>query len=156
MHDPQRACAAAPLGAPVTPVSVNDGLPLRIILAVDVPAEADGGRTLQFTVADDVRVGDAVVIAKGAAVTGENTEAAKKKFHARGTKRTFRLLKVESVDGHGLSVRTTPIRRGEGGGQYPADGGKGAPSKEFAATRGMEYIAYIDGDQTVSVRKQTP
>jgi hypothetical protein len=31
--------------------------------------------------------------------------------------------------------------------------GKGAKSKDLAATRGTEYIAYVDGDQTVAIQK---
>jgi hypothetical protein len=33
------------------------------------------------------------------------------------------------------------------------DPGKGAKAKELAAARGTQYVGYIDGQQTVSVRK---
>jgi hypothetical protein len=134
-------------------VKVSDALPLRITLADDLPADAEEGRALRFTVTDGLRVGDAAVIAKGATVTGEVAEVAKKRFLGKGNRMTFRLLKAESVDNQKLNVRAMPTRRGDSPVNRPVDSGKGIRSKELSATKGTEYLAYIDGEQTVSIRK---
>jgi hypothetical protein len=135
-------------------ISVDDGLPFRIILDQDVPADAPQGTSLRFFAADALQVGDAVVIAKGAAVTGSiASEPGKKKFLGMGGKGTFRLEKVDAIDGQKISVRAAAKPRPNGPNARPLDAGKGAKSKELAAARGTQYIGYIDGQQTVSVKK---
>jgi len=135
-------------------ISVDDGLPFRLILDQDVPADAAQGASLRFFAADGLQVGDAVVIAKGAAVTGSiASEPGKKKFLGIGGKGTFRLEKVDAVDGQKISVRAAAKGRADGLTARPLDSGKGAKPKELAAARGTQYVGYIDGQQTVSVRK---
>jgi len=135
-------------------VSMDDGLPFRIILDQDVPADAPQGASLRFFAADGLHVGDAVVIAKGAAVTGSiASEPGKKNFLGRGGKMTFRLEKVDAIDGQKISVRAAAKRRADGVTARPLDSGKGPKSKELAAARGTQYVGYIDGQQTVSLRK---
>jgi serine/threonine protein kinase len=170
MRDPKGASAAVAPPTTVPPVnglpspksgsheavliSVDDGLPFRMILDQDVPADAPLGSSLRFFAADGLQIGDAVVIAKGAAVTGSiASEPGKKKFLGIGGKMTFRLEKVDAVDGQKISVRAAAKPRPGGPNARPLDAGKGAKSKELAAARGTQYIAYIDGQQTVSVRK---
>jgi serine/threonine protein kinase len=130
----------------VLPVVIADGLPFRIILAEDIPANAEADRPLRFTAADNVLVGGSIVIARGSAVTGEVAGKAGKKFLSKG-KLTFRLLKVEGADGKALLVRATSTG-GQTGSARPLDA-KGARPKELAAVHGAEYIGYIDGEQIV-------
>ena len=68
--------AAAPAAVPV---NVADGMPFSIKLAEDVPADAEEGLALHFTAVDGLKVGDTVVVAKGASVTGSIVDAAGKK-----------------------------------------------------------------------------
>src|SRR6202040_579345 len=127
------------------------GLPFRIILDQDIPADAPQGSSLRFFAADGLQVGDAVVIAKGAAVTGSiASEPGKKKFLGMGGKGTFRLEKADAIDGQKISVRAAAKPRPNGPNARPLDAGKGAKSKEFAGARGTQYVGYIDGQQTVS------
>ena len=142
--------AAAPASVPV---NVGDAMPFSIKLAEDVPADAEEGRILRFTVVDGLKVGDNVVIAKGAAVTGSVLEAAKKKAFGIGGKMTFRLLQVDAVDGKKLNVRAEPARGKDGPAKRPIDAGAKGKTKEIAAAAGSQYVGYIEGDQTVSVRK---
>jgi len=170
MRDPKGTSAIAASPKPATPdngapppkagshesvmVSLDDGLPFRITLDQDVLAEAPQGDLLRFTATDGLQVGDAVVIAKGAAVTGSiASEAGKKKFLGMGGKMTFRLEKVDAIDGQKLSVRAAAKPRPGGPNARPLDTGKGSKSKDLAAARGTQYIGYINGQQTVSVRK---
>jgi serine/threonine-protein kinase len=145
--------AAPKPAAPTTvPVNVSDGMPFSIKLAEDVPVDAEEGRVLHFTVVDGLKVGDAVVIAKGASLTGSVVEAGKRKTFG-GNKMTFRLLKVDAVDGKKLNVRAEPSRGKDGPAKRPIDSGAKGKTKEIAAAAGSQYVGYIEGDQTVAVRK---
>jgi hypothetical protein len=65
----------------------------------------------------------------------------------------FRLTQAEAVDGKRVAVRALAGRSEEGVTVRPVDIGKGSKSKGYAAMQGTLYVAYIDGDQTVAVRK---
>jgi serine/threonine protein kinase len=154
---PAATPAPTPL-APATPavatipIKAADGLPFRITLAEDIPADAEVGQPLHFTVADALTVGGSVIIAKSTAVTGAVVEAAKKKLLTKG-KLTFRLGVVSGIDGKPINVRATPKRPSAGVSRRPAVTGVGSRPKDLAAAKGMEYIGYIDGDQTVTTHK---
>jgi serine/threonine protein kinase len=133
-------------------VQVTDGLPIALKLTDDIPSDAQPGRPLRFTVASDVHVGDSVVLAKGAVVTGEIAGAGKKKFLGMGGKATFRLMNATAADGHPLQLRSTP-KGGEGQGRRPVDAGSRKRGKDLLADAGTDYVAYVDGDQSVMIRK---
>jgi serine/threonine-protein kinase len=140
----------------LAPVAVSDALPFRIILAADVPTDAPEGQALRFTVVDGLQVDGTTVIAKGATVTGSVTgETGKKKILGigGGSKLTFRLLQADAVDGKKVNVRALSGKRADGPTIRTFETLKGSKTKGLAAAQGTEYIAYIDGDQTVSVRK---
>jgi serine/threonine-protein kinase len=141
-----------PVAPAAVPVNVSDAVPFGIALAEDVPADAEEGRVLHFTVTQGLKVGDNVVIAKGATVTGSVVEAGKRKTFG-GNKMTFRLLQVEAVDGKKLNVRAEPSRGKDGPAKRPIDAGAKGKTKEIAAATGSQYVGYIEGDQTVSVHK---
>ena len=140
----------------LTPVTVGDALPFRIVLTADVPSDAPEGQALRFTVVDGLQVGNNTVIAKGATVTGSVTgETGKKKILGMGggSKLTFRLLQVDGVDGKKINVRAMSGRRAEGPTIRTFETLKNSKTKGLAAAQGTEYIGYIDGEQTVSVRR---
>ena len=146
---------AAPAPTVVTvPVVVGDALPFRVTLDDDVPADAEGGLEVHFTVVDGLKVGDNVVVAKGARVTGAVIGEVGKKILGIGSKKlNFRLTETVGVDGKKLSLRATAGHAGKGPVARPFDTGKGSKSKELAAAKGTEYYAYTDGEQTVNVKK---
>jgi hypothetical protein len=131
-----------------------DGLPFFITLADDIPQTAEEGRALRFTAANDLRVSDLVVIAKGATVTGVIAQTARKgTFGIGGGKMTLRLLVVEAVDGHKYRVRSQSGRGNEGKAERPVETNVKPKNKELVSAAGTEYIAYIDGDVTISVKR---
>jgi serine/threonine protein kinase len=142
-----------PVAAPqTTNVAVSDGTPFSIALAADVPADADMGRPLRFTAVQDFRVKGVLVIPKGAAVTGQISETAKKKFLGiGGGKLSFELLKAETAGGQQISVRALAARRNDGATQRPVETNARTGSKDIVAAQGTQYIAYIDGEQSVTV-----
>jgi len=158
---PSAAAVPTPAPAPASPsssivaVTLTNGMPITISLAEDIPQNAEEGSPLHFTVAKDVRVGDLVVIAKGANVTGEIAQAARKGkiIGIGGGKITMRLLVVDAVDGRKYRVRTQSARSTDGKSERPVETNVKPKNKELAAVAGTEYVAYIDGDATVSVKK---
>jgi serine/threonine-protein kinase len=145
----------APVAAPrIVSVTVPDALPLRITLAADIPADADLARPIRFTANDDFVVKGTVVIAKGAAVYGEISETPKRKvFGIGGSKLSFKLAKAEAVGGRTINVRALAAQKADGVTQRPVEAGP-KPSKEIAAAQGAQYIAYIDGEQSVTVAQK--
>jgi serine/threonine-protein kinase len=142
-----------PATQPVTQsITVPDGLPFSIRLTEDIPSDAEPGRPLRFTAVRDFRIGEATVVAANAVVTGEIVDGAKRKLLG-GAKVTFRLKDAAAVDGGKLSVRAMPSRRGSDA-RRPVEGTSvGKHPKEIAAPAGTEYVAYSEGDQTVTIRK---
>jgi Protein kinase domain len=148
--------APVPAAAPkVVTVSsaVADGTPVQLSLQADIPADVPEGTGFRFTVLAPVRTAEGVVINKGATVTAEIVEAAKKKFLGIGGKMTYRLIQVDAADGHKLNIRATPSKSTEGPPRRPVENPNQKHTKETAAVAGAEYIGYIDGDQTVAVKK---
>jgi serine/threonine-protein kinase len=166
---PQQASAnpAAKAPAPPSPstpapsggfktVTVKDGTPFKLTLAEDIPENAEEGRPVRFTVSEDVRQGDSIVIAKGAAVMGAIAEVPGKKIlgFIGGGKLTYKVTSVDGVDSHKFNIRAVQTRGAEGSYRPVELNNVKAKSKDLAASTGTEgYVAYIDGDQTVSVRK---
>jgi hypothetical protein len=150
--------AAVPAAAvPATPaaatraVKVIGGVPFEITLMEAVPNDPAEGLALHFQAAKDFEVDGAVLIAKGAAVTGEVLAAGKKNILGHAGKPMFRLIAVDAVDGSKLKVKATPGRgsdRNERNIEPPGHRGK-----ESLAPEGSSYLAYFDGDQTVAVKK---
>ncbi len=139
---------------PAVPVTVTDGMPFSIRLAEDVPTDAEEGRVIHFTAVEGLKAGDAMVVAKGASVTGTIADAAgKKKIFGLGGKMTFQLTQAEAVDGKKVKIRVEPSRGKDGPAKRPIDAGAKGKTKEIAAGVGSLYVAYIDGEQTVSVHK---
>lgn len=142
---------AAPAGVPVT---LGDGVPFRIALLDDIPIDTEVGRSLRFRVLDGVQSGDVVVIAKGAIVTGSVAAlGGKRNFFGERSKARFRLISVESVGDSKINVRATPALKGDGDDTRPLEVQKGTKDKNLIAASGAEYVAYIAGDQTLSVHK---
>jgi len=148
----------APAPVAVIPQTVNvtvpNALPFRIALAEDIPADADMGRPVRLIASEDFKVNNVTVIAKGAPVQGEISEAQKKKvFGIGGSKLSFKLIRAEGVGGHPINVRALAARKADGVTQRPVDNGQKTGSKDLAAAQGAQYIGYIDGDQAITVPK---
>jgi serine/threonine protein kinase len=138
----------------VVPVRLNNGVPFRIALLEDVPVDAEVGHILRFRVLDAVQSGDTVVIAKGSLVTGSLvTLGGKRNFFGERSKVMFRLISAESVDDTKINVRATPAAKADGVETRPFETPKGTKDKNLIAASGTEYVAYVAGDQTVSVHK---
>jgi len=152
---PANAAKAPPeTKAGLTAITLGDRTGFDITLAVDVAANAKKDSPLRFTVTSDVVVfGDKIAIHKGAVVTGAIVDERKKGLlpGIGGKSMTFKLSKVDAAD-RPLLVRAEPTK----GADHPVEdsaNGKVKSTDTVAAPAGTEYVAYIDGDQTVTVDK---
>jgi serine/threonine protein kinase len=141
--------------ANVVVVTVPDRTPIRIALTADVPIDVPEGSVLHFVTLEDFRAGGDVVIAQGAVVTGLVTDATgKKKFFRGPAKMTYSLTRMDAVDGSKLRVRATPAKSANNESPKHTVEVRGKrPRPDIAANSGDEFIAYVDGDQTVTVKK---
>ena len=149
---PAPVAAAAPATIRIHTVTVPDGKPFNITLAQDVPAKVTAAQKINFTISNDVKVGDVVVIAKGTALSGEVVDAGDPKkviIVINKGKATFKLTSVDSTGGTRLNIRATPAHTEKGDHPIELQGNK---NKEVLAPAGTEYMAYLDGEQTVTVK----
>jgi hypothetical protein len=134
-------------------VIVPDGKPFNISLAADVPVKLTAGQKINFTVTNDVKIGDMVVIAKGTPVAGEVVDPgdSKKVLGIIGSKNkaTFKLSSAESAGGTKLNIRTTPAHSDKPDHAIELPGTK---TKDVLSHAGAEYMSYVDGDQTVTIK----
>ena len=143
--------AAAPAGASVQSrtLPIIAGVPFDMTLRDEVAADCKPGQVLTFLVSKNVTSGDSIVVAKGAVVTGVVIEAAKKKFLVHTSRPTFKLQTVAAVDGSALKVRATRLGDSRRDPAFEPPGG--LKSKDAAVPAGTSFVAYFDGDQTVTV-----
>jgi len=155
MRDPQGTPPPTPTPAAPASFILDDGLAIRLNLAEDIPTDATEGDPVRFKVASDVRVDDTVVIKKGASAVGAIVDAPKKKLLVLGGKMTFRIDRVDAVDGQKVSLRALPAKREGVASKRPLDSGTGTGKKpkDVAATAGTAYIGYVDGTKTLVLKK---
>jgi len=149
---PATPVVAPPVVATTRPVTVADGRPFKMTLSANIPSDAAPGAVLRFTVAEDVKVGDAVVIAKGAQATGEIVTAARRRLIG-GVKATMRLTSVQTVDGVSHNVRALSSRNGKNDPVRQVEGGAKPKSDDIAVMAGTDFIGYIDGEASVNVKR---
>ena len=146
---------STPVAPPVVTtrqVTVADGRPFKMTLSANIPTDAAPGAVLRFTVAEDVKVGDAVVIAKGAQVTGEIVTASRRRLIG-GVKATMRLTSVQTVDGVNHNARALSSRSGKNDAVRQVEGGAKPKSDDIAVMAGTEFIGYFDGEASVNVKR---
>src|SRR4051794_41894863 len=87
-------------------VMISDGTKVRVRLEQNLSSEtAELGQTVDFAVTQEVRIGDAVVIANGARATGSIVQVEGKRSFGRAGKLDFSIDRVQLVDGQWLNVR---------------------------------------------------
>ncbi len=89
-------------------VAIPDGTKLRVRLDQTITsATADEGQTVELSVTENVKVGDAVVFPQGSRVTGTITIAQEKRRMGRAGKLDFSVDRVRAVDGEWVPLRYT-------------------------------------------------
>lgn len=122
-------------------------------------ATAEEGQPVQLTVADNIRLGDTVVIRQGASVVGRVTLAQPKRRMGRTGKLDFSIERVVAADGTSIPLRYTS-HKAEGGSHAALTGvltagaalafWPAAPvfllikGKDTTINRGMEFEVFTD------------
>jgi hypothetical protein len=103
-------------------VIMPEGTKIRVRLEQDLSsATAEEGQPVQLSVADDVRIGDTVVIKQGAAAVGTVTLAIKRRRMGRTGKLDFSIDRVVALDGSSIPLRYSPQKK-DGGSHALATG----------------------------------
>ena len=151
----QEANIDAPLAdlgpAPGKKLKLAEGEVVRLVLVQDISSStANQGDRINLAVAEDVKVGDIVVIAKGAMGVGSISETKKKGVFGRGGKLTMGLEYVRAVDGQKVRVSATARRQGDDNTGKTVGVALFAPylaflikGKDVVSTTGTEYTAYV-------------
>jgi len=105
-------------GMAMAQVMIPDGTKIRVRLETNLSSEtAELGQTVDFAVTQEVRIGDAVVVANGARATGAIVQVEPKRRMGRSGKLDFSIERVQLVDGGWLNVRYAPQKNhGKGNG----------------------------------------
>ena len=147
-------------------VVLPEGTKIRVRLDQNISsATAEEGQTVEFSATDSVRVGDTVVIAEGARVTGVITQAHEKRRLGRAGKLDFSIDRVRAVDnlwvplryavtrksGQSHAIRTGILTAGVAAVFWPA-----APvmllwkGQDVSINRGIAFDVYTDTNHTLS------
>lgn len=164
---PSAAAPSAPAAA--TEVEVPDGtpVPLRLTAAAS-SATSKTGDPLRFTVPSDVRIGNVIVIRRGAEAIGKVSEARPSGRFGRAGSLKFEIESVTGGDGKPVRVRFTRDLKGSGNLKNTMDVAAGAAKgdtgsvvdsaakqvlakgSEVSVRSGTQYEVYTDGVHRVT------
>jgi hypothetical protein len=155
------ASSASSSSASIGGIKTPDGEKVRLILADDISSStANRGDRVNFTVAEDFKVGDAVIFAKGSSASGTITEAKKKGMLGQGGRLLMSIDQVKAIDGQNVRLRATSGREGDDKlGKTVAIAVLAGPfallvkGKDVVVTKGTEYAAYIDESREIGAGK---
>jgi hypothetical protein len=164
------SCHAVPQ-ASQTRFVLEDGTPIKLVLAETISsADEHKGNLVLFTVAEEVALGDVVVIPKGANAWGTITIVKPKRKLGRPGKLEVAIDKVRLADGEKAPLIAI---RGENGDSHQGQMATGiavsgvfawpaAPlfllihGKDVTMPKGTETMAFVQGDDTLDPAKFTP
>ena len=146
-----------PVAPPVKPatatVTVPDAQPFPILLSADIMKGMESGTPLRFTVENDFKVGDNVIVAKGTPVTGSIVDTGGNRILGMGAKMSLRIDQTESTAGQKIALRAQAAAKQDGVTTRQAETSVKSKAKDVVAPAGSEYYAYINGEQKVTVKK---
>lgn len=154
-------------GPPIA-FTLEDQTPIKLRLNRNMSsADAKTGETVDFEVIEDIKVGDIVVIQRGASALATVTNAKPKGRMGKGGKLDIVLDSVRLVSGEKVALRATKETKG-GGKTGAMTGGIIASSilffpaapffllmkgKDIAIPKGTEVTAYVNGTISLDARK---
>jgi hypothetical protein len=148
---PPAAPAAVREHAATAAVSIPDGSRVRLQIAEDIPAGAKKGDVVHMTVVEGLKIGAAVVVAKGATANGVIGEAGRRFLFGRKDKVPILLDKVTATDGTKIPLRATflPPSAGKTGRSAVEVLPSGSKESGISLVKGTILDAYIDGSTEV-------
>lgn len=140
-------------GSPET-VKIPDGTVVQVVLTQALSsANNHQNDAVHFEVADDIRVGGVLVIAKGAPAVGHISEAEPKGRWGHSGKLSYSVDYAKAVDGSNVRLRASASQGGQDSKAALMLGLSGAfkHGKDAKVAKGATMSAYVDGDNAVSV-----
>jgi len=146
----QSPAAQRPLAANAAPLNVvlADGTPVRLTLGNAAAAKGVRmGENLELEVAEDVRVNEVVVIAKGSIANAEATNL-RSGLNGHGGWIDINLDSVTLADGQRVPIRSTKNKPFRDQGTIVSNSGQDA-----SIAQGTDVTAYISGDQSLDLTR---
>lgn len=145
-------------------VKIPDGTIVRLVITEGLDsATNEVNDTVRLEAVEDLKVGDAIVVAKGSTGVGHITDVDKKKRMGRGGKLNFTVDYVKAADGSNLRLRASSSAKGkEKTGTVIATTVLVSPlfllmhGKDVKVPKGTEFNAYVDGDREVALAAPSP
>jgi hypothetical protein len=133
-------------------------IPDGTIVSVTLTDELSSGKNHQNDpvhgiVAEEVKVGDTVVLAKGASVIGHITQAEPKGKWGHSGSLAYSLDYAKAVDGSNVRLRASSSQGGEQSKAALMLGLSGAlkQGKDTQVAKGTSSSAYVEGDHTITL-----
>jgi hypothetical protein len=136
-------------------LKIQDGTIIRVTFTEELSSEKNHpGDSVPCEIAEDLKVGEVVAIAKGTPVTGQVSQAEKKGGWGKSGTLAFSIDYVKAIDGNNVRLRGSSA---QGGKQFSAgaavmglSGGlkKGKP---IVMPKGSTMNVYVDGNHDVTV-----
>lgn len=159
-------------GIAAAQVTIPDGTKLRVRLEQTISSgTADQGQAVDLSVTEAVKVGDEVVIAEGARVTGAIIKAQEKRRMGRAGKLDFSIDRVRAADGEWVPLRYT-VNKNNGGSHAVATGvltagaavlfWPAAPAfllikgKDVNVNKGVIFETFTDRDHVMALNHAAP
>jgi PEGA domain len=159
--------AEAP-STPPPPHTLLDGTPVKLRLSQSISSsDAKVGQEVPFEVVEDVKVDDAIVLAKGATAIANVTEADHKKSMGRAGKLNIVISYARLADNEKISLRA--VKEAKGGGHVGAMTGAmvatsivffpAAPlflfihGKDITIPQGTEITAFVEGNMHLDMAR---
>jgi hypothetical protein len=151
--------APAPLASQSATVKIPDGTPVRLALLDSLSSATNhADDAVNFEVTEEIRIGPAIAIPRGATARGHVVEAEAKRRMGRAGKLNFTVDYVKAPDGSNVRLRASSARQGqEKSGTVIVGTVLVSPlfllmrGKDIEIPRGTAINAYVDGDREVSL-----
>jgi hypothetical protein len=136
-------------------LKIQDGTIVRVIFTEEISSEKNHpGDAVPCEIAEDIKVDNIVVIAKGTRATGQVSQAEKRGGWGKSGTLAFSIDYVKAVDGNNVRLRGSSAQGGKqasaGAAVMGLSGGlkKGKP---IVMQKGSSMNVYVDGNQEVAV-----
>lgn len=153
----QNAVVSAQQDAAKT-LKIQDGTIVRVIFTQELSSEKNHPQDpVPCEIAEDLKVGDVIVIAKGTPVVGQVSQAERKGGWGKSGTLAYSIDYVKAVDGRNIRLRGGSA---QGGKQFSAGGammglsGAFKKGKAITVAKGSTMNVYVDGDHEIILRVQ--
>lgn len=133
---------------------VADGTNVRVVLSENLSSGTNHQNDpIRFEVGEDVKVGNTVLIAKGALAKGHVSEAEPKGKWGHAGRLAYSVDYATAVDGSNVRLRASFAQGGSDSKGAMMLGLSGAlkHGKDISVSKGATIDAYVDGDRDVAI-----